>query len=141
MSIRGGLTPTYQPLLATNQSGMPTTTALQVKIDKRFAKGLSILGAYTWSKSHNGHASRRNGRVRARPAGLAAIAEAYRGLWSADNPSRRMTISTLYELPFGRGRHFLNSVDGISDKVVSGWQVGAIATLASWPTTDRHIAI
>ena len=114
--------------------GNANYNALQVKVDKRFAKGLSILGAYTWSKAITDTQAAETGAF-VPDLQDSRNRRGNRGLWSADT-RHRMTISTLYELPFGRGRHFLNSVEGISDKVVSGWQIGAIATVqAGQPLT------
>jgi hypothetical protein len=36
--------------------------------------------------------------------------------------------SVIYELPFGRGRHFLSDSNGLVDSLVGGWQLSAINT-------------
>jgi hypothetical protein len=36
-----------------------------------------------------------------------------------------------YELPFGRGKHFLNGARGATDKLVNGWHVAGLVTYAS----------
>ena len=33
-----------------------------------------------------------------------------------------------YELPFGRGKRFLSGVNGLTNKVVGGWQLAGILT-------------
>jgi hypothetical protein len=38
--------------------------------------------------------------------------------------------SLLYELPFGKGRRFLNQ-SGVPDAVLGGWEIGSIVTLQS----------
>ncbi len=40
----------------------------------------------------------------------------------------RLTVTSLYELPFGKGKRYLAGVSGVSGKLVSGWQISAIAT-------------
>ena len=38
----------------------------------------------------------------------------------------RFTLSYLYELPVGHGRHFLGDMSGIADAFFGGWQVAGI---------------
>ena len=109
--------------------GNANYNGLQVKVDKRFSKGLSILGAYTWSKSITDSQAAETGAF-VPDLQDTRNRRANRGLWSADT-RHRMTISTLYELPFGAGRRFFSSTHGVPGKLVSGWQVGAIATAQS----------
>jgi len=39
----------------------------------------------------------------------------------------------LYELPFGRGKHFLSSSGGFTDNVVGGWELGGVVVVQSGP--------
>jgi hypothetical protein len=48
---------------------------------------------------------------------------------SAQDISRRLVVSFNYELPFGKGRHFMASAPKAMDFVLGGWQVNGIATL------------
>jgi hypothetical protein len=41
----------------------------------------------------------------------------------------RLVISPIYELPFGKGKAFLNNANGVAGKFVSGWTVTGILTL------------
>src|SRR5262249_50714091 len=57
---------------------------------------------------------------------------------SALNVKNQASFSASYALPFGRGKAFLNSGSGFSEKVVGGWQVNAIATILSgFPFTPQ----
>lgn len=47
---------------------------------------------------------------------------------STQDVSQRLVISTNYELPFGRNRHFLNAAPAALDFVLGGWQVNGIIT-------------
>ncbi|MDX1983086.1 MAG: TonB-dependent receptor [Bryobacteraceae bacterium] len=47
---------------------------------------------------------------------------------STQDVSQRLVISTNYELPIGRGRHFLNAAPRALDFVLGGWQVNGIIT-------------
>jgi len=42
-----------------------------------------------------------------------------------DYPNR-FTLSSIYELPFGKGRQFLSGSNGIVSRVVGGWQVQGV---------------
>jgi hypothetical protein len=48
---------------------------------------------------------------------------------STQDVSQRLVISTNYELPFGRGRKFLNAAPAAANFVLGGWQVNGIITL------------
>jgi hypothetical protein len=49
-----------------------------------------------------------------------------------DSIRRHYAVSNYsYELPFGRGRHYLSGVSSAMDKVVGGWQIAGIVTLGS----------
>lgn len=96
-----------------------TYHSLQAKFDRRFAGGLLMTTAYTWSKAI-GYTDE-NG-------GLAYYINPERS--RAENGfSRRHTFvqSYIYELPFGRGKRWLNS--GLSSVVLGGWQLNGILTL------------
>jgi hypothetical protein len=45
---------------------------------------------------------------------------------------QNMTANAIYELPFGKGKAFMNQ-GGISDAVLGGWKFAAIAGLRSGP--------
>ena len=40
-------------------------------------------------------------------------------------------MSGIYELPFGKGKRFLGSVNGLTDRIVGGWQYNAVYTYQS----------
>jgi hypothetical protein len=49
-----------------------------------------------------------------------------------DRP-HRLTVSGIYELPFGKGRQRLASVHPLASKIISGWQVSGIYAYQSGP--------
>lgn len=109
--------------------GNANYNALQVRAERRFSKGLSLLGAYTWSKAITDTQGAETG------AGVPDLQDnnnrrANRGLWSAD-ARHRFTLSSVYELPFGSKRRYLSDVHGAVGKIVSGWQVATIVTVQS----------
>lgn len=111
--------------------GFSNYDGLQLSAEKRLSHGLSFLGAYTWSKSLDegagGNSSDGESRINVQnPRDLAAEY----GLSNFDY-RQRFTLSTLYELPFGRGRAFLGNTPKIVDLVTGGWQLSTILTLQS----------
>ena len=102
--------------------------ALNVKLRRRFSKGLTYLMGYTWSKSlDNGSAIRNHAGDTLFP-GTSYDLQAWRGL-SQFHTGRRLVLSALYDFPFGLGKRFGNR-PGVLDKIIGGWQIGSILTFA-----------
>ena len=99
--------------------------AFQTSLNKQFSNGFNFLASYTFA--HNlGNADGNVG---------AAIQDAH-------HPEReygpvlpdlrhRFVVSYIYELPVGRGRHFLSDLRGVADAILGGWQVGGITSAQS----------
>ena len=49
----------------------------------------------------------------------------------ARNARHRLTGAAIYELPFGKGRMFMNDAPGIVDAVLGGWAVSGLFTYNS----------
>jgi Carboxypeptidase regulatory-like domain len=45
----------------------------------------------------------------------------------------RVLVTFIYDLPFGKGRMFLNSSNGLVNRVIGGWQLGGVLTFQSGP--------
>jgi len=93
--------------------------SLQLKSERRFAKGLSYVASFTFSKlintGENGYRDPLNNR------------NLDRGI-SLDSSPYRFTVAPVYELPFGRGRQF-DIKNRAMDAVAGGWEVSAIGTI------------
>jgi hypothetical protein len=51
-------------------------------------------------------------------------------LWNRDFIARhRVVFNTVWELPFGRGRRFMNNAPGVVDQILGGWRVVWVAYL------------
>jgi hypothetical protein len=100
--------------------------SLQVKGERRFANGIGLLTSFTWSKEIGNTTGSRYyaGNSVQNQYNLAAE----RALETFNIP-RRLTVAFLYELPFGKGRRFLNSMPSGVNRLVTGWQVNGITTL------------
>lgn len=53
--------------------------------------------------------------------------------WARDayTSRHRVVLNATYDLPFGKGRHFLTSASGIVDQVLGGWQIGLVSYFQS----------
>ncbi len=99
--------------------------SFQASLNKRFSNGFNFLAAYTFAKNL--------GNADGNVGGF--IQNSYRPDLEhgpvAPDLRHRLTISYLYELPFGHGRTFLGDMGGIGDAVFGGWQVAGITSMQS----------
>src|SRR6185437_412132 len=102
---------------------------LQVSFLERASHGVTLLVSYTWSKNMS--------NVPAQPAAIGNVTQsttpqdwgnlaAERSISDMDQPQNLVTSFTA-QLPFGRGRAFLNR-GGLLNVFVGGWQSNAIWT-------------
>jgi hypothetical protein len=125
--------PQYTGVTASNDGNRDSVYhSLQVKLEKRFHQGGSVLVAYTWSKNI-GDIETGMSWLEAGP--LAGIQDnnnlrGERAVSGFDVP-HRLIASYSYDLPFGKGKKFLGTVGGISDKLISGCGVNGISTFQS----------
>jgi hypothetical protein len=104
--------------------------SLQVKAVRRGRRGMSNLIAYTWAKSIDLSSERGNGD---RGGGFSGSGDERnragysRGL-SGFDVRQRLVVSSVYELPVGRGQALLPDAGPVVNKMVSGWEVSFIGT-------------
>src|SRR5947208_15458117 len=100
---------------------------MQLKSEHRNFHGLTMLNAYTWSKSIDTGTEIRAG----------GTAQQSINNWNLDGENRgrstfdarhRFVSSLLYDLPFGKGRRFLNA-GGPAGLVPGGWPLNTITML------------
>jgi hypothetical protein len=106
------------------ESGRDSIThQLQVGAIRRFRSGLAFQFEYQWTK---------------------ALGEQVFGTPPMDNRNPRLdrgnldfirrhwaTLNYIYELPFGRGKRFGNSLSGVADKILGGWQLAGLASFGT----------
>jgi hypothetical protein len=112
-------------------TGNAIYNALQMKYQKRFNQGGTILLSYAWSKLI-GNADGLSGFLESQVGSVQDWnnLKGERSLVSFDAP-QHLTASYVYDLPFGKGKHFLSGVSGVGDKVIGGWGISGVTTLQS----------
>jgi hypothetical protein len=93
--------------------------SLQIQADKRLSHGLNVLANYTFSHSKN-HDT---------PDYLYNPSLLYgRPSWQRDH---NITVSTIYELPFGKGKMLAGNAPSAMNYVIGGWQLVNVTTIQS----------
>ena len=100
--------------------------SLQLKVTHRLSHGLQVQGAYTWA-----HAIDDSNDPYSPAVGNRSFARNSRALkeerGNSDNDIRHVAvISYVWEIPFGKGKRFLNS--GFAGRVFEGWQLSGITS-------------
>jgi hypothetical protein len=100
--------------------------SLQTTLNRRFNGGLTLGSQYTWS--HN--IGNTGGSNEANTASNNFDFNADRGNNTFD-VRHSFNFSSLYELPFGRGRKFMNQAGSFADAILGGWQIGGMVNARS----------
>ena len=101
-------------------NGSSNYNSLQVSLEKRLSSGVYALVSYSWSKCMD------NGSTEAGPPTISLLAQNY-GVCSYDL-TNNLTISSIYQLPFGHDRMFLRNSNALVNGFVGGWELAGILT-------------
>lgn len=105
--------------------------SLQVKAEHRLTNGFWFLGTYTLSKLVTDADSVQTTSLQGGLQGVMSPYQRQRNMsLSANDTPNILSASIMYELPFGKGKHFLNS-GGLLDKTLGGWQVVSLFRISS----------
>ena len=118
--------PAFGQINVLENRGEGEYNALQIKLERRFADGLSFAGSYSFAKDTNDTvAPGEEGVVQPfTPSGY------LRGR-SPNDRRHSLWINAVYELPFGRDKRFLNDLHPVADAVLGGWQLSGINSFVS----------
>lgn len=118
--------PQYQYIVTDNLQnvGQSSYQSLQASLEHRYSHGLTLQMSFTWAKILTDADSILPGIN----GGISQIQNPQhlqdeKALSSQDVPYT-FTAAPLYELPFGKGKPFLNH--GIGNAILGGWQIGAV---------------
>jgi hypothetical protein len=107
--------------------GLSSYYAGQLTLDKRFSHGLSGLVGYSWSHAIDNVVLEFGGGAAGPQPQDPRNLRAERGNSTIDL-RHRLTVSYLYELPFGKGKAMLNN-NRLVDLALGGWQTNGILTV------------
>jgi len=110
----GALYGLNQSINRRTQEGNSRFTSLQTRIEKRFANGYQLLTSFTWQKT---------------------IVDTYQNPFNRSTyptlsgPSKWLTISHVWELPFGPGKALGKNATGVARALIAGWQFNGITQI------------
>ena len=117
--------PQYGNFASITNAGSSTFNSFQIKLDKRWSNSVWLLSAFTYGKAYNDQPE--ICCASPWPPDSYNIA-AEHGPADYDQRYRSVT-SFAWDLPFGKGRRFLDK-EGVLDGIFGGWQLGGIITIA-----------
>lgn len=121
-----GISNLFQPI------GWSTYHSMQLRAQKRYSNGLSMLVAYTISKTFVSGGSY-TGFGDSAAAGIPIDTnnrKLEKRLADFDIP-QNLVLSWTYELPFGKGKRYAGGVSGAVNQFIGGWQLNGIHRYAS----------
>jgi hypothetical protein len=104
---------------------------LQTSVEHRFAGGFNVLASYTFAKS----LGTADGNVNQCDVQNAHNIAAERGPTTPDF-RHQLTVSYVYELPYGKGRHFGSSANSVAQAVLGSWEVAGVTRARSGEAFD-----
>jgi hypothetical protein len=112
-------------IIGQNESdGNSTFHSLQLTVGKRYSAGLYFLAAYTFSKNLTDadEAQSTQGAVYR----ISPFQQNRGKSLSLQDTPQVFSVSTSYQVPFGKGKQFLNASNAFVNTLVSGWEINAI---------------
>ncbi|RRA48714.1 TonB-dependent receptor [Acidipila sp. EB88] len=119
----------------------------QVELSHRFSKGMSLDSAYTLAKNLSDNQG--TAGAFAQPGSFVDEQGGYYATYTGDRHldygnvtgtrRNRWLTTSVYELPFGRGKHFLGASGHTMDLLVGGWQVSNIFVWQSGPFLTAYL--
>ena len=107
--------------------------SFDLNVTRHSSHGLNVLGSYVISKLMDAGIVSPVNYNGVYQAGIVTPQNSYdrRAEYSVDplDISQRVTVSALYDLPFGRNAQYATHVNSVANAFISGWQINTIAIL------------
>ena len=113
-----------------DDNGKSQYDSLQVQLERRFTNGWQYLASYTFSKTQDNGA----GAFDNTTAGNLFLIEDF-ARSNIDFP-HVFSFSSIYEIPFGRGRKYGSDIPKAVDAIIGGWQINGVLRLQSGQAFD-----
>ena len=122
--------PVYQSISGSTNNAVSNYNSLQASVTKRMSNGLSLSFNYVWSHMLDSQDS--SAWLSQQGAQNWQIANDASANYSNSNFDVRHAFKgyAIYQLPFGKGRRFLNN-NMLEDEVIGGWQVSGTLYLST----------
>lgn len=117
--------------------GTSDYNGLQASFERRLSANLQLLANYTWSKCRSDARSILSNNVGGYRAPFLPGFGLRADYALCDYDITQVAhVSSGYQLPFGKGQHFLSGASGVANQLAGGWQLNTILTLqGGQPTT------
>ena len=99
--------------------------SLQMELRRRLSQGLQFQASYVFGHGYN--------------SDFTSFRKPLRWVRDAGTPgdiTHQFKSNVVYDLPFGRGRHFGGNVNGFVDRLIGGWQIGIASKVQSGRLVD-----
>jgi carboxypeptidase family protein/TonB-dependent receptor-like protein len=116
--------PQFNNVPTSASDGTSRYDSAQIRLERRFSKGYSIIGTYT--RSH----------FTERVFKLNATDTTYENRLARDDAPNRVTTSVVYQLPFGKGKAIAGNAGGVLNGFIGGWSVNAFGQFQSGRPLD-----
>jgi hypothetical protein len=132
-ALRAGLPPNFLRAnpdvlggsIVTGNGGYSSYNSIQIELRRRMSHGLQFQASYVYGIEYlSDFFSFRHPRLDSRDTGTeGGVDHAFKTVW-------------VYELPFGRGRRFFGSADGLLHRLIGGWQIHGTGRFQSGVNLD-----
>jgi hypothetical protein len=111
--------PEFGDINTSNNDGKTWYSSAQFSLNKRYAKGYTFGVSYTWS--HWEQATEYLNAADAAPTRMVSDLDV----------THRLSVSAIYELPFGRGKPYMSDAGTAAEAILGGWQIQGVYTYQS----------
>jgi hypothetical protein len=111
--------PAFGDITTSNNDGKTWYHSAQIGLQKRFTKGYTLGLSYTYSRW-----------MQATEYLNASDPTPTKMISDLDVP-HRLSLSGIFNLPFGKGRRFLSDASGATEAILGGWQLQGVYTFQS----------
>jgi hypothetical protein len=123
--------PLVDSSIATFRSdGFSNYNSLQARLEKRFSHGLQFEASYTWSHALDDASDADLGSAAQGDFRLQTDPRLEYGNSDFD-VRHRLVFSSIYELPFGKGKMFGRDASGALNQLIGNWQLATIITAST----------
>jgi len=118
--------------------GYSNSQSIQAQVERRFSSGLSFQWSYTYdhaltTSDAGGFSDGSDGATLPLNSGIVGepnltLSQRLKLIYynSSGVPPQQMKWNGIYELPFGRGKHFGNNISRALNQVIGGWQIAFV---------------